>query len=773
MSGAVLSIPRWPPAFPRRRLPFLPLVLAGIAGILLGAFCPFTSLFWLLAGAFCFAGFALCKKGAALFYAGAACLFACLQLWNSRESAAAVFADWLGTRRCVAEFRGSVAAEPRVFADGRASFDLLARSVTIDGQETPLPLVFAAGWQGPVPEYGREVSLLGSLQNIPPPRNPGEFHLSAWSALRGVFSQISVSSESDARILPENHGHPLLSLALAARHWMKDTLTRGLADDALASGLITAMTLGETSALPLQVREEFRATGTFHLFSVSGLHVGMVGFILWVVLRSLAVPRRAAALAVIPALFFYVLMTGLGPAAVRSAIMASIVLAGFLTDRPPQLFNNLLAAAFLILLTDTRQLFHPGFQLSFTVVAAILLLAGPIQKFCEKWIRPDPFLPRRLLRRWETLCWDWGRKFTALAAVSLAAWLGSTPLTLGYFHLVSWSSLPANLLAVPLSFGIMAVSMLSAASGLISPVLPAIFNQSAWLLARMLVAIIQLFASLPGSSAFVGWPQLSPPLAKIVVFDFGRGAGSALSIQGREWLVDCGPERGHDSVLIPYLHSQGIGSLDGLVLTHGDAGHIGAARRLLESSRPRLIVESIADDRSPVRNRWHGLLAENNLPKRLVRAGDVLAVSPDAKLEVLYPPAGISRGTADDEALILRLTAGKASILFLSDAGLMTEQWLLRHAATRLDCDILVLGLPSDGPTISPELLEACRPSAIVAASDQDREDKLLPLKRAIRSRAIPLFRQADCGAVTIRATPDTLEAEGFIGRQTFSRPLP
>ncbi len=74
---------------------------------------------------------------------------------------------------------------------------------------------------------------------------------------------------------------------------MKQTLTTGISDDSVTSDLIVGMTLGETSSIPREILDDFRGTGTFHLFSVSGLHVGILATILWFVLRTFLVPRRA------------------------------------------------------------------------------------------------------------------------------------------------------------------------------------------------------------------------------------------------------------------------------------------------------------------------------------------------------------------------------------------------------------------------------------------------------------------------------------------------
>ena len=220
-------------------------------------------------------------------------------------------------------------------------------------------------------------------------------------------------------------------------------------------------------------------------------------------------------------------MTGLKAASVRSALMAAIVLLGMMANRRPVLFNNLCAAGFLIVLIDTNQLFNPGFQLSFCVVAAIMLFSGPLASVLARPFRPDPFLPERLLSSPRRFLARGATRLASLVAVSTAAWLGSLPLTMGYFHLVSITALPCNMLAVPLSFAIMAVAMLSLGTGLFSAWVASIYNQTNWLLAKLLLGIVHTFASLPGSFFYVRMPEhprRSPRLSySILAQAAGRG----------------------------------------------------------------------------------------------------------------------------------------------------------------------------------------------------------------------------------------------------------
>jgi len=202
---------------------------------------------------------------------------------------------------------------------------------------------------------------------------------------------------------------------------------------------------------------------------VAGLHVGIVAALLWMLATVARLSRKSAAALIIPLLLFYAAVTGLHISSVRAAVMSSILLGGFFFDRKAFVLNSLAAAAFFLLCWNTNELFSTGFQLSFAVVGAIILLADPLSAFLQHWSAPDPFLPRSLVlgpRRWNARRLDW---LCRGSSVSLAAWAGSLPLVLWYFHLVTPISLFANLVVVPIAFFVIAIALLSLLSAPLSP----------------------------------------------------------------------------------------------------------------------------------------------------------------------------------------------------------------------------------------------------------------------------------------------------------------
>jgi len=264
---------------------------------------------------------------------------------------------------------------------------------------------------------------------------------------------------------------------------MQNALCRGLDDSPRVQNFLSGIVLGVRHQTPEDIEEPFQQTGTLHLFAVAGLHVGIVAALLWMLAMVARLSRRWATALIIPTLFFYAAVTGLHVSSVRAAVMTSILLGGFFFERKAFLLNSLAAAAFFLLCWNTNELSSAGFQLSFAVVGAIILFADPLFGILRRWAAPDPFLPRSLLRgprRVMHLGFEW---LLRAASVSLAAWIGSLPFILWYFHIVTPISLFANLVVVPIAFFVLAVALLSLISTPLLPWIAIVFNNANWFLA--------------------------------------------------------------------------------------------------------------------------------------------------------------------------------------------------------------------------------------------------------------------------------------------------
>jgi beta-lactamase superfamily II metal-dependent hydrolase len=139
-------------------------------------------------------------------------------------------------------------------------------------------------------------------------------------------------------------------------------------------------------------------------------------------------------------------------------------------------------------------------------------------------------------------------------------------------------------------------------------------------------------------------------------------------------------------------------------------------------------------------------------------------------LQVLYPPREIPHAVSDDKALVVQLRAGPTRILFMSDAGLRTEEWLLENVRAELPSDILVKGAPRRGPSGDGAFVRAVRPRAVIATGAAFPGTERIPpgFTEDLRNKGIRLFAQDRCGAVAIRIFSGHWEVSAFLDKQQY-----
>ncbi|MEO8440307.1 MAG: ComEC/Rec2 family competence protein [Spartobacteria bacterium] len=671
----------------------------------------------------------------------------------------------LGDRPRPVSLQGRVASEPKTSPNDYTTFLLRLDSIDLAGRHEPSCALVQVRWRGN-PRLGDEIILRGLAEPVPPARNPGAFDLRAYLARRDVRTSVFARYIEDGVILHPG-GNLLIRSATRAREWMRATLSRGLEDSPDVTALINGMALGLRHETPNDIEEPFQQTGTLHLFAVAGLHVGIIAQLLWILASLVRLPRVAAAALIIPCLFFYSAITGFHVSSVRAATMAAVLLGGIFFDRPVLALNSLAGAALLILLFDSNQLFTSGFQLSFAVVAAILIGQDRIFRVLLKPAEPDPFLPRSLVsrgRRFLTRIYRW---IAGGISVSATAWVGSLLLIIWYFYLVTPISLLANLTVVPVAFCVLAVGLLSLVAAPMWPGLSLVFNNANWSLCHLILGVVQLFAQLPIGHAYVErphWPNGA--LAEMTVLDAGAGAVVHLRSARSDWLLDVGSARDYERFLRDYLHSRGIDRLEGLLLSHGDSLHLGGAASLREEFRPRRVIDNPSPDRSSVHRAFVVRLDRREIAAR----GAEFSFAKQITARVLYPPAGLKSKAADDQALVVQLRIGrKHRVLLVSDSGPATEEALLRQP-NELRSDILIKGQHYSGESGTAAFLAAVQPQLIIASSVDFPARERIPDAWAaqVEAEGIKLFRQDETGAVQLEFFEDDWRATGFVNQAVF-----
>ena len=279
-------------------------------------------------------------------------------------------------------------------------------------------------------KYGDEILITGTYNEIDPPFNPYEFDYRAFLANRGILNQVFID-ESQVRLLARHHSNFIIDQALALRKSMVLKYTTYIHDKEAAS-VASTLILGYKAELSREVLSAYSKTGTMHVLSVSGMHVGIVFFILNAMLGFLNRSKKLRiirAMMIISFIWFYALITGFSPSVCRAALMLSFYVLGKGVSRSSNSYNLVAISAVLLLIYNPYFLFDVGFQLSYLAVLGLIYFYPKIY---------DLFY----FRNW------FGDKVWSYIALSCAAQLATFPLAMYYFHQFPVYFLLSNLFIV-------------------------------------------------------------------------------------------------------------------------------------------------------------------------------------------------------------------------------------------------------------------------------------------------------------------------------------
>lgn len=668
-----------------------------------------------------------------------------------------------GTRaRAEAEFANTPAAilKARLLEDGRKGGRYWAAPARLlDG---PLPGVIV-WWTAPgePPVAGAVVLAKGHFRPLPKARNPGEFNRAQWLRRQGVaavFRAIRSGSEVETSAMA--------ALGARIRHDFRARVTAGLADDSLEAQVIRAVVIGEQPPDEEKLIAAFRNSGTLHVFSVSGLHVAMVGSIGWLVLSWAGVPRRWAVLMLIPLVFGYAWITGHSAPAVRSAWMAAVFLGAFVFRRKPDLLNALGAVLLAAMLWDGRLLFQPGVQLSYGVVAAIAVGTAWAAKSFSWMERPELYMPLKEMNRREKFLLGLRQKTAGSLAVSLAAGVGSAPLTAFHFGMITPVSVIASVVLVPMVFVLLTIALVSTAIFSVAPPLARGINHLNGWVAHACVFSARGFSAIPGGHVMLGGEK--QPMLLVYDLEYGAGAACFTDGKGAAVLIDCGGRQSFDFVLAASLQRLRI-MPDSVVLSHPDGGHLGGGPPVWETFPIRQALLPVKRSRSPGFRAWIEQAPQNGVQIHQAVAKDRLAMPDGATLEILHAPDPHAyNALADDRVAVFRLHWRGWKILFTSDTGMGTELRLLDNQ-TDVSADVIIAGRHRTDITLCDDFLDAVNPRAIIASNKSYPEGEAVPPGAIAywKSRGIHVIDQAESGAVTLRVDEaGNLRIEGFLSPQ-------
>ena len=667
---------------------------------------------------------------------------------------------WQDSRQMAGEawvaVQGLQTVEARLTEDARGENGSWGAVAKIRGTGFPSRKVMWIG-AGEPPPAGTEIKATGIFKNLEPERNPGTPDRRQRMRNEGIVGSFQAS---EMRV---QQWTGLLSQTKAKfKKAFRESIIAGLDEKGTAAKVIRAVVIGERSPDSLELVRDFRESGTLHVFTVSGLHVAMVGSLVWMLLRVSGCSRRWAVPAIIAAMFGYVWLTGNGPAAVRSAWMGSVFLMAFALRRRPDLLNALGTVLLLAILLKPGILRLPGVQLSYGVVAAIGLGVA-ITRHCFDWIaKKEELLPKSEMTWWQVKWLNFRQKLAAAFAVSLAASVGSTPLSIFHFGMVTPVSVLATVALVIQVYVLLALALVSA---LVHPVWPeaSVFlnRNNAWV-ATSCAKTAHVFASIPG-----GWVMTnSPDEETLVIYDLGYGSEAAsFALPGSAAvMIDSGGKFSLRGELARSLKKLGMNP-DAVIFTHADAGHVAPAELMTDMFPIRQVALGMDRTRGSVAASWE-YLGDPEMKTVHPRAGDVLDFGNGVSAKILFSPHDSPAGSvADDRCLVFMLRWRDWKILWLGDAGRLIEQELLTRG-TDLRADLIVAGMHESDFSLTDPFLAAVEPQAIILPRLPGSEMDLYRIAQREKWLKEPfkVIDREETGGLTLTiAEDDDLVIAGFL----------
>ena len=640
---------------------------------------------------------------------------------------------------------------------------------------------------------GDRLQIFGQLSAPAGMQNPGEFDFARHARGDRQLSLLSADFPNCVTLTSAasdwNFRRLLETLRERGRRW----LWRQLDDD--RAGLASALLLGAREDLDAETNTAFAKTGTIHLLSIWGLHVGILAAFLFALLRLGLAPRNFALAAIALVTLGYALLIDAEPPAVRATVIVFFVCASLYGRRRLAPFNALAAAALLVLIANPEDLFRVGPQLSFLAVATLAWFGPRLRR------RPalDPLA--RLIaetRPWPQRAARWlGRKIWQTVALSFCVWGVSAPLVLANFHLFSPATLVLTpLLGAPVAIGLMA-GFAALALGWALPPLGALCGEVCDRSLAIIDSSVELASHCRGSHVWapgpdVWWlwgfygllaawaiaPRLRPPgrwcmalLAGWAAIGFSAAAlrgqprgeldctflsvghGCAVVVElpdGKNMLYDAGrlgsPAGGARSVAA-FLWSRGITHLDAIVLSHADVDHYNAVPELLEKFSVGAIYASplMLADQGAAMQTLLVAIERSGTPLGEVLAGDRLRVGGDCRIEVIHPTLHNPAASDNSNSLVLALEYQGRRILLTGDL----ESPGLNDVIAEMPCDCDLILAPHHGSARSdPSGFAAwSTPEWVVVSGSHG--DRRAEVENAYRRNGARVLHTADSGAVT------------------------
>ena len=638
--------------------------------------------------------------------------------------------------------------------------------------------------------------------------NPGGFNYATYLSRRQIYAIAFLESDEKIELVeraPDRWRGAVENLRRRIRRYIDTHFSPE------SAALMKALVIGDMGEISKKMRANFTAAGVNHVLSISGLHVAMLGLVVfWLVrwagsfnvyllLRCNLI--KIATFCSFIAVVFYTALAGAMVPTVRSAIMIGVYELAVLLDREEEVLTSLTFAALLIGLVWPGVIADISFQLSFLAVFSIAW--GMRQVFRTVAAPEKDRLPQERSRIKPKL-----RSIGMHLAVPLLATIGTGPLIAHYFGHLSLAGFASNpvvvplvgFVVVPLGLGISFISL--AWPGLVTP-LVSILEWVLWFSGLL----VERFARLPFAHISVPAPDLweigavylliasvlwlrksrraviavtlsaSMLLADVVYWSRERwtrqelrvtylnvGQGDAVVIEfpgAKTLLIDAGGTATGEfdtgeAIVGPYLRSRKILKVDYLLVSHPRIDHYGGMGSIVREFTPDEFWSGAAKGRTRRFEELDDILDRSKIQRVSLTNEAPCRSIERVKLCFLYPPADRN----DDVSVVVQLHYGKARLLFAGDINKRDEQFLAQ-IPVRINSAVVKVPRHGSAAASTPEFISAVQPRlAVVSGTTRNARPEKQELADRYRAAGADILRTEEDGAIIITTDGNDLRYE-------------
>ncbi|MGX6442817.1 DNA internalization-related competence protein ComEC/Rec2 [Neobacillus sp. K501] len=480
--------------------------------------------------------------------------------------------------------------------------------------------------------YSRICKVSGQLSTLSIAKNPNAFHYQKYLATKDIYWIVETPFN------PLDSCAPVKSTPIT---WVKNIRFQGInylekTFPAEMAALSAALLFGDRSLFDPDLLSDYQRTGIVHLLAISGLHVSLLAAMFFYLGIRIGLTRQFMTNLLLFILPIYAILTGASPSVIRAVLMIFLILLTFKWKKQLKLFpiDAISIALLIYLFFAPKIIYDAGFQLSFAVSFAIILSST------------------KLLPHFQ-------RAIAQMLVISIISQIAAMPILLYHFFEISFISIVANLLYIPLFsyvflpglyltyfiqllFGFTPsllihffMNIISLANQLIDYLASIRFAQFIpgrpnWFFLILYILIIFLIMVIWESKSYLmkkqhllilvmglflfqsGWNKVNP-FGEVTMIDVGQGesivihlpfdkgtylidTGGSMQFNMEEWRVRAKPYEVGRDVVVPFLKGKGITKIDKLILTHGDTDHIGGASSVIEELKVKeILLPSISE----------------------------------------------------------------------------------------------------------------------------------------------------------------------------------